>query len=922
MRHQFSGFTLFIATLLFLAFTTPVRAATNRYVVNPGSSCSTYGSYSPCYTSIQNAVAAAANGDTVIILENMAYGFYDYTTTVSSLTIKGLTSSISVPALRIPKVNNWIIQDLKVTDAIIVTNVSTKLRVANIQTNGIYVKPSLDMTAIIEIVNNKLPTGKVCASNTAYCDIGILGAEGKTLGGTITIQNNIAGALNVFANINNTNLTILSANVIIDGNTFTDTADVGIRANPGTTYRGAGNITGNIVFSNNIVTNISRGLNVTVDSNTHGNITGNITFTNNDADKIACITYDASTQYNNAMSGNLTITGNIGEVIEMGFRGDFSGSAITIQNNNLTYKGGEFGSSLTVRANTFASTTTIQVGDNSGLFGVVFDTFTGANNATTNIYRNTTYYIVYTVATTNGGTFTISDNTISAGPYPANPVNNPDWGHISIVSDTGALANGNILNNTAPKLYVSAGTNISGSLIFQGNTIAGVTNLVAQGTVGTGIVTMTSNRLGTASTDSLNFTRINAEVHWNAIMGPLYPSASTVNAQRNWWGCNGGPGNSACQSVPVPNSAPFLTFEANLVCTGANTKIVAGYHLTKDSNGVYWQNVTVPGSVILSSNTGTISSPNPKSLKAGFSWNSTIVNVAANATANVIVALDRQSIPLTKTCQTRTDTIGRYTNGQFYLQQSNTTASSTIAVSFGNTGWLPVTGDWDSDGVDTIGGYDSATGVFYLRNSNISGNAEMAFVLGNPGDTPMAGRWDPTMTNDGVGVFRPTNGIIYLKRNLQSGFSDYFMILGNPGDAGVAGDWDGDGYDGPGVYRPSLGRWYLSNNGTASGIIFDDGFADLAPAGNTAVRPVVGDWDADGMTGIGYLLNGMLYLRNTPTGTNAADMSFALGQTGDYPLAGHWTSTVYDPALMAVNGIIVRGANAANTNPSVDGAAD
>jgi hypothetical protein len=49
-------------------------------------------------------------------------------------------------------------------------------------------------------------------------------------------------------------------------------------------------------------------------------------------------------------------------------------------------------------------------------------------------------------------------------------------------------------------------------------------------------------------------------------------------------------------------------------------------------------------------------------------------------------------------------------------------------------------GDWDGDGIDSIGIYRN--GLFYLRNSNTQGFADMVFALGNNGDVPIAGDWD------------------------------------------------------------------------------------------------------------------------------------------------------------------------------------
>jgi lysyl endopeptidase len=52
----------------------------------------------------------------------------------------------------------------------------------------------------------------------------------------------------------------------------------------------------------------------------------------------------------------------------------------------------------------------------------------------------------------------------------------------------------------------------------------------------------------------------------------------------------------------------------------------------------------------------------------------------------------------------------------------------------------PLAGDWDNDGIDTIGVYRN--GQFMLRNTNTIGFADWVFDLGIPGDMPIAGNWD------------------------------------------------------------------------------------------------------------------------------------------------------------------------------------
>jgi hypothetical protein len=82
----------------------------------------------------------------------------------------------------------------------------------------------------------------------------------------------------------------------------------------------------------------------------------------------------------------------------------------------------------------------------------------------------------------------------------------------------------------------------------------------------------------------------------------------------------------------------------------------------------------------------------------------------------------------------------RPSNGALYLKNQNTTGFADVAINYGIPGDQPVIGDWDNDGIDTIGVYRS--GQFLLRNSNTIGFADIVFALGNPGDHPIAGNWD------------------------------------------------------------------------------------------------------------------------------------------------------------------------------------
>ncbi len=226
------------------------------------------------------------------------------------------------------------------------------------------------------------------------------------------------------------------------------------------------------------------------------------------------------------------------------------------------------------------------------------------------------------------------------------------------------------------------------------------------------------------------------------------------------------------------------------------------------------------------------------------------------------------------------DTTGvfRPTNGALYLKNSNTTGVADIQINYGIPGDKPITGDWNGDGVDTIGVYRN--GVFYLRNSNSVGIADIYFAFGSPGDQPIAGDWDGNGT-DTIGVYRSSNFTFYLRNSNTTGTPDLSFSLGIPGDVGIAGDWNGDGKDTTGVFRPSNGVIFLKNLNTT-------GTADVAlNYGIPGDKPVTGDWNNDGKDTIGVYRNGVFYLRNSNT-VGIADLYFALGIPGDLPIAGNW----------------------------------
>ena len=210
--------------------------------------------------------------------------------------------------------------------------------------------------------------------------------------------------------------------------------------------------------------------------------------------------------------------------------------------------------------------------------------------------------------------------------------------------------------------------------------------------------------------------------------------------------------------------------------------------------------------------------------------------------------------------------------------------SSVDSYYFGNPRDTPYAGDWDGDGVDTMGLYRESTGFLFLRNTNNQGVADIDIYYGNPGDKPIAGDWDGDGI-DTVGIFRPSGGRFYLRNTNTQGVADIDFAFGQPSDIPIAGDWDGDGVDTVGVYRPSTKMVYLINDFSHNEADITFNYSGTA----SGDRIVVGDWDGDGDDTVGVFRPSTTtwYLRDTFT-QSSANIVFTFGESYMNPVAGDW----------------------------------
>ena len=249
---------------------------------------------------------------------------------------------------------------------------------------------------------------------------------------------------------------------------------------------------------------------------------------------------------------------------------------------------------------------------------------------------------------------------------------------------------------------------------------------------------------------------------------------------------------------------------------------------------------------------------------------------------------------------TNLDSVGVFRpTSSFFLTQSTTTVVSQQATFTSSlAGQKGVSGDWNGDGVDSIGSF--TTGTWKVRDTNfplIALPAPFGFKtssFGAAGDLPVAGDWD----GDGIdtlGVFRPSTGQFTLTDSTNS--SPPFTIsvtratFGAAGDLPISGDWDGDGKDSIAVYRPSTGETFFTNDdlSTTLGISnnVSPGIDIVAFLGVAEDLPIGGDWNGDGRDSLGLWRpsTAEFILSDDNVGLRAV---FVFGQTGDQPIVGDW----------------------------------
>lgn len=157
----------------------------------------------------------------------------------------------------------------------------------------------------------------------------------------------------------------------------------------------------------------------------------------------------------------------------------------------------------------------------------------------------------------------------------------------------------------------------------------------------------------------------------------------------------------------------------------------------------------------------------------------------------------------------------RSSDGFVYLRDTSDTGPADIRFFLGIDGDIALAGDFDGDGCDTVSIYRGSEGRVYIANTLGADQgffaADASYYFGHPGDAPFAGDFDGDGI-DTVGLHRGTTGFVYFTNDVMPDFAattHRSFFYGDPGDRINVGDWDADGIDSVVIMRD--GAVYLSN---------------------------------------------------------------------------------------------------------------
>jgi len=459
------------------------------------------------------------------------------------------------------------------------------------------------------------------------------------------------------------------------------------------------------------------------------------------------------------------------------------------------------------------------------------------------------------------------------------------WCQISQVFDGGTLGDPN--NSPVSSLAIAPATSGANSEIIY----AGMSTGTKATNVTPGVARIYKTAVGNVSQPSSPTCVDPATLTWSDVSIPL-PFVSGGASQTGTY----------VSDLAVDATDPNIVYATISVYGNASFFVSAGPHVYKTTDGGSTWTVMPEGSSV-----GQLPATN---------YNSVLTYASPNAPggAVVIVAGD-MGVYLSSDGGSNWSALKTgLPNVPVYKVKTDFATSTLIASTHGRGVWTmpipqsPITsgGLGDTVGVFHRGDYSSLSdqSKFLLRTTLTGGAPDITAGFGLPGDIGLTGDWNGDGI-DTVGVYRPSSNTFMLKDTNDAGAPVvYSIVFGTPGDIPVIGDWTKSGRDSIGVYRPSTGQFLLRTTLTAGAADRTINFATVTAANRTKVQPFVGDFNGDGFDTVGAFavtgatgtnVPGTVYYSNTVCTTTTA-CSATLGGSftitgytaGDIVLFGDW----------------------------------